>query len=83
MPDVFWRAILVVADDRSFPPPRQVAASDAASHLAEVTAEVQQRQILEPYGSPFGERSEFGPDLGETLRTGLAHGGQAIASRRA
>ena len=54
--DVFWHAILVVGDDRPFPPPRQVAASDPADHRADVATEVQQRQILERHRSPFGER---------------------------
>jgi len=56
LPDVFWRTVLVVADDGALPPPRQVAAPNATGHGAEVTAEVQQRQILKRHRGPRGER---------------------------
>jgi len=80
---VLRRAVLVVRDDRTFPAPGQVAAAGTPLHQAEVTTEVQQRQVIKRHRGPLSERGQLGPFRPETRRGGPAHGGQPIASRRA
>jgi hypothetical protein len=82
LPDVFRHAVLVMSDDGPLPPPRQVAAPDAASDRTEVTTEVQQHQIVERYRCSFGERGQLGPDLREAPRADPAYGVEPTATRR-
>jgi hypothetical protein len=80
---VLRRAILVMRDDRTFPAPGQVAAADTPLYQAEVTPEVQQRQVVKRHRRPLSERGQLGPFRAVARRGGLAHGGQPIAPRRA